>query len=84
MLSCTPFQIFELCDASFHDLESEEFLEKYLDLVNFSFDEEHDDHKIENINDLLHIERNKWAMSCFYFDGDLIYHIDDDSRVKSA
>jgi hypothetical protein len=53
VVSCTPFQVFEFCDASFDDLESEEFLEKPLDLVNFSFDEEHDDHKIENIDDLL-------------------------------
>jgi hypothetical protein len=32
----------------------------------------------------LHIERHKWDMSCFHFDGDPIYDIDDDSRVKSA
>jgi hypothetical protein len=84
MVSCTPFQVFDFCDASFDDLESEEFLEKPLDLVNFSFDEEHDDHKIENIDDFLHIGRHKWDMSCFHFDGDPIYDIDDDSRVKSA
>jgi hypothetical protein len=65
-------------------LESEEFLGKPLDLVNFSFDEEHDDHKIENIYDLIHIEMNKWNMSCLYFDGDPTYDIDDDSKVKSA
>jgi hypothetical protein len=56
MVSCTPFQVFDFCDASFDDLESEEFLEKPLDLVNFSFDEEHDDHKIENIDDFYILE----------------------------
>jgi hypothetical protein len=84
LVSCTPFQVFEFYDASFDDLESEEFLEKPLDLVNFSFDEEHDGHEIENIDDLLHIERHKWDISCFHFDGDPIYDIDDDSRVKIA
>jgi hypothetical protein len=60
MLSCTHFQVFDFCDSSFDYSESEEFLETPLDLVIFSLDEEHDGHKIENINDLLHIERNKW------------------------
>jgi hypothetical protein len=36
------FPVFEFYDASFDDLENEEFVEKPLDLVNFSFDEEHD------------------------------------------
>jgi hypothetical protein len=36
------------------------------------------------IDDLLHIERNKWEIICFYFNGDPIYDIDDDSRIKSA
>jgi hypothetical protein len=57
--SFTPFQFFEFCDASFDDLESEELLKKPLDLVNFLFDEEHDDHEIENIYDLLNIKRHK-------------------------
>jgi hypothetical protein len=30
MVSSTPFQVFDLCDASFDDLESEEFLEETL------------------------------------------------------
>jgi hypothetical protein len=71
MVSCTPFQFFEFCDASFDDLESEEFLEKPLNLVDFSSDEEYDDHEIENIDDLLHIKRHKWDISCFHYDGDL-------------
>jgi len=53
MVSCTPLQDFDLCDASFDDLESEEFSEKTLNLVNFSIDEEHEDH----IDDFLHIGR---------------------------
>jgi hypothetical protein len=52
MVSSTPFQVFDLCDASFDDLESKEFSEKHLDLVNFLFDKEHDDHEIENFQDL--------------------------------
>jgi len=69
VVHCSPFQFFDLCATFFDDLESEEFLEKPLDLVNFSFDEEHDDHKIENIDYLLHIERNKCDMSCFFLWG---------------
>jgi hypothetical protein len=42
------------------------------------FDEEHDNKEIENIDALLHIERQKWDISCFYFDGDPIYDTDDD------
>jgi hypothetical protein len=54
-------------------------------LVNPSFDEEHDDHEIENIDDFFHIERHRWDMHCFHFDGDPIYDTDDDgSRVKIA
>jgi len=75
LVSCGPFQIFEFCDSSF---------EKSLDLVNFPFDEEHDGHKIGNIDNVLHIERHKWDISCFYFDGDPICNIDDDFRVKIA
>jgi hypothetical protein len=67
----------------FDDLESEEFLEKPLDLVNFSFDEEHDDIRLKILM-IFYIGRNKWDMSCFHFDGDPIYDIDDDSRVKSV
>jgi hypothetical protein len=48
VVSCTHFQVFDLCGVSFDDLESQEFLEKSLDLVNFSIDEEDDDRKIEN------------------------------------
>jgi hypothetical protein len=40
-------------------LESEEFLEKPLDLVKFSFDGEHDDHEIANVDYFLHIVRHK-------------------------
>jgi hypothetical protein len=35
MVSCTLFQVFDSYDASFHDLESEEFLEEPLDVVIF-------------------------------------------------
>jgi len=55
MISYTRFQVFELCDASFDDSKSEEFSKKPLNLVNFSFDEEHDDH----IDDFLHIGKHK-------------------------
>jgi hypothetical protein len=49
------------------------------------FDEEHDNKEIENIDALLHIERHKWDISCFYFDGDPIYDTDDDgSKDKIA
>jgi len=56
------------------------FHKKPLNLVNFSFDEEHDDH----IDNFLHIVRCRWDTSCFHFDRDPIYDIDDNSRVKSA
>jgi hypothetical protein len=39
IVSYTPFQVFDLCNACFNDLENEEFLRKPLDLVNLSFDE---------------------------------------------
>jgi hypothetical protein len=45
--------------VSFDYLEKDEFVEKPLDLVNSSFDEEYDCHEIENIDDLLHIQRHK-------------------------
>jgi hypothetical protein len=32
----------------------------------------------------LHIGRHKWDISCFHFDGDPIYDIDDDFRVKNV
>jgi hypothetical protein len=53
-------------------------------LVKFSFNEEHDDHTIENIDDILHIRNHKWDISCFHFDGDPIYDIDNDSSIKIA
>jgi hypothetical protein len=53
-------------------------------LVKFSFNEEHDDHTIENIDDILHIRNHKWDISRFIFYGDPIYDIDDDSSVNIA
>jgi hypothetical protein len=41
-------------------------------------DEEHDNKDIENIDAFVHVEICKWDVSCFYFDGDPIYDIDDD------
>jgi hypothetical protein len=41
-----------------------------------SFDEKHDGLNIGNIDDLFHIERYKWDINCFYFDGDPINDID--------
>jgi hypothetical protein len=79
MVSCIPFQVFDSYDASFNDLESEEFLEKPLDVVNFSSNEKRDDH----VEDFLRVGMHKWDMSCFHFDGDPIYGIDDDSRIKN-
>jgi hypothetical protein len=81
-VNCTPFQVLEFYDAIFDDLEKKEFVEKPLDLINFSFDKEHD-HESENV-DFLNIGRHKWDISCFQFYGDTIYHLDDDSIVKSA
>jgi hypothetical protein len=49
-VNCTPFQVLEFYDAIFDDLENEEFVEKPLDLINFSFDKEHD-HESENVDD---------------------------------
>jgi hypothetical protein len=69
MVNYTPFQVFIVYDTSFHDLESEEFLEKLLDLDIFSFDIEHDDH----IDDLRHFGRHIWDISCFHLYGDPIY-----------
>jgi len=51
-----------------------------LGVENFSSNEEHDDH----IDDFLCSAKNKWDMSCFHFDGNPIYDIDDDFRVKSV
>jgi hypothetical protein len=68
-VSCTLFQVFDSYDASFHDLENEEFLEEPLDVVDFSSNEEHDD----CIDDFIHIGRCRWDKSCFHFDGDPIY-----------
>jgi hypothetical protein len=80
VVSTTLFQVFDSYDASFHDLESEEFFEEPLDVVDFSCNEEHDD----CMDDFIHIGRRRWDMSCFSFDGDPIYDIDDDSRIKNA
>jgi hypothetical protein len=80
MVSCTLSQVFDSCVVSFHDLESEEKLEEPLYVANFSSDEEHDD----CIDDFIHIGRRRWNMSCFHFDGDPIYDINDDSRIKNA
>jgi len=73
--------------VSFDYLEKDKFVEKPLDLVNSSFDEKHDGHEIENIfniDDLLHIQRHRWDISCFHFYGELIYDTDDDYRVNIA
>jgi hypothetical protein len=79
LICYTPFQDFEFYDTSFSNLEKENLMEKPL------FDEEHDNKEIENIDALLHIERHKWDISCFYFDGDPIYDTDDDgSKDKIA
>jgi hypothetical protein len=78
-VSCIPFQIFKFCDASFDNLERENFTEQ------LSFDERHDSHKTENIDDPFHIERHRWDINCFHLDRNLIYHMDDDaSRVRIA
>jgi len=66
------FPNFLLYDSSFDDLESEESLGKPLDVVNCSFDEEHDGSEIENVDDFLGIGRHRWDISCFHFDGDTI------------
>jgi len=42
------------------------------------FDEEHGNKEIEDVKDCLHIERHKWDIWFFYFDGDPIYDIHDD------
>jgi hypothetical protein len=78
MVSYTPSQVFD--SASFHDLESEEILEKSLDVTNFPSNEEHDD----CINDFIHIGRCRWDNNCFHFDGDPIYDVNDGSRIKNA
>jgi hypothetical protein len=57
-VSCTPFQVLEFYDAYFNDLEKEELVEKPYDLINLSLVKEHD-RESENIDDFLHIERNK-------------------------
>ena len=79
MVTCTPFQNFKSCDASFNDFEGE----KFKGFVDFpSFDEKHDGLNIGNIDDLFHIERYRWDISCFYFDGDPIYDTDDDYGIE--
>jgi hypothetical protein len=56
------------------------FQKKPFNLVNFSFNEEHDDH----IDNFIHIGRHRWDINYFHFDGNPIYDIDDDSRIKSV
>jgi len=73
----TPSQFF---DVAFHDLKSEEFMGEPLNIVNFSSNKEHDD----CIEDFIHIGRHGWDVSCFSFDGDPIYVIDDDSKIKNT
>jgi len=51
IVSCTPSLVFDSYVASFHRLESEEILEKPLDVVNFSSHQENDD----CIDDFIHI-----------------------------
>jgi hypothetical protein len=65
VVSSTPFQAYDLCYASFDDLEAQEFSGKPLDLMKFSFNEEHDDHEIENVDYLLCIGRHTLDFSCF-------------------
>jgi hypothetical protein len=64
VVSCTPFQVFDV--GSSYDLESDGFSEEPLDVVEPSFDGEHDD-AIENIDDFLCIGRHGWDMSYFHF-----------------
>jgi hypothetical protein len=53
-------------------LENENLMEKPL------FDKDYANKEIGNIDALLHIERHKWDISCFYFDGDTFYDRHDD------
>jgi hypothetical protein len=79
----TPFQVFDSYDVFVDNLVSEEFLGKPLDLEYFSFNEECDDHEIENDDEFLCIRRHKWDMSCSHFDADPINDTEDDFRFKS-
>ena len=76
IVSCTPFQFFEICDTPFCDLEKEDVAEKT------SFDEEHENHEFDA---LFHNEIHKWDIYCFHFYGDTIYDRNDDgSKDKLA
>jgi hypothetical protein len=60
-------------------LENEEFLGEPLDAEDSLSNKEHDD----CIDDFVHIGRHRWDKSCFYFDGDPIYDVNDGSRIKN-
>jgi hypothetical protein len=53
-VTCTPFQNFKSCDASFNDFEREN-IKGFEDFP--SFDEKHDGPNIGKIDDFFHIER---------------------------
>jgi hypothetical protein len=55
-------------------------LEKPLDIIKKSSNEEHND----CIDYSIHIGRHIWDISCLCFDGDPVYDIDDDSRKKNV
>ena len=85
MVSYAHFQSLEFCYESFYDLEKEEFIKNPLYLDNPSFDGEHDNHEIENIDVILHIKTLKWDIECFCFEGGLIYDFYNvDSRANHA
>jgi hypothetical protein len=79
-VSCTLLQVFDSYDASFHNLENEEFLEEPFDVVDFSSNKEHND----CIDDFICIRGHRWHKNCFHFDGDLIYDGNNGSRIKIA
>jgi len=64
-------------------LESDGIVKEPFYVVEPSFDGEHDD-AIENIDDFLCIGRHGWDMIYFPFDGNLIYDINDGSKIKNA
>jgi hypothetical protein len=72
MVCFFPFQDFE--DAFFCDLESEEVLEKPLDVLNPSCYDRGND-MIDNIDEFIHVGERKWDVICY--DGDPIYDIED-------
>jgi hypothetical protein len=70
-------------DASFDDLENEEFLEKPLDLVIFHLMKHMTTMKLKMLIIFYVLEGITWDISCFDFDRDPIYETDDDYRVKN-